>query len=308
MLSTRALWLLTAFGLCWSGCYGTSSSAEDEGGGGSTSGSGGKSSGGSQNSAGKGGKASGGNATAGTTAAGSGGEPGEAGAPSGGSGGTAGAAPNPMSCDVPYAGPVAGPRATGPEPINLPCASVTDEQILARYDDNDAKVPQGSFWEPPPGAIWAEPCSASLEDTAANAAAAGLGEPEAEYETDWFYEATTCDGGQRRFYRNLRCDYFDGMTLANGNQGVDGQALAFLASLLWWQDNFNVTGNQLLGYSIAIGDATDWVEVCTIRTVYGDFGLCDEITLESTSHTIFFPGEVTLGEPEVVRTIQGDCH
>jgi hypothetical protein len=306
VLSRRALWLLAVSGFAWSGCYGTLASDEDENVGGSSSGSGGKSAGGSQNIAGRGGKGSGGSGTAGMPSAGGGGEPGQAGAPSGGAGGGAGTGtvPNPSSCDVPYAGPVAGPRTSGPEPINLPCASITDEVILARYNDEAAKVPQGSFWEPPPGAIWAEPCSDSLAQTEANAQAAGLGTIEAGYPTEWFYEATTCDGSQRRFYRNLRCDYFDGTNLANGS----GETLAFLASLLWWQDNFNITGHQLLGYTVQVGNATDWVEVCTIRTVYGDFGLCDEITLESTSHSTVIPGMVTLGEPQVVRTIQGECH
>jgi len=305
MALKNALLLASIAGLVWSGCGGTSTSDDDDGVGGSSSGSSGKSAGGAGNVSGKGGNASGGSGTAGKGGSASGGEAGDAGAPnSSGSGGSAGSPPDPSSCSEPYDGPVAGPRVSGPEAINMPCTDIPDEVILARYADFDAKMPQGLFWEPPPGAIWEEPCSDSLADTVANAEAAELGEPDGEFETEWFYEATRCSGSQRRFYRNLRCDYFDGTMLADGS----GQTLPFLASLLWWQDNFNVDGNQLIGYSVQIGNATDWVEVCTIRTVYGDFGLCDEITLESTTHSVVFGGSVTLGEPEVVRTIQGECH
>jgi len=39
-----------------------------------------------------------------------------------------------------------------------------------------------------------------------------------------------------------------------------------------------------------------------------DFGLCDEITFESTMHLLSVDGTVQLGTPSVIRTIQGRCH
>jgi hypothetical protein len=231
--------------------------------------------------------------------------------PTGGTGGvrpTGGTGGSILDCTTQYT-PAGGPRPDGP-PVLGSCASLSDAEILARYDDFAAKVPQGLYWEPSMIAFWEDPCSPSLAQTVTRSSSAGLGTFDAQFETAWFYEAAYCQNGLRRVYRNLRCDYFDGTTIRlppEVSRVPMPQDLAFLASLLWWRDNGNIGGNALLGYSIAIGNATDWVEMCTLRTTYGDFGLCDEITLESTTHTLRFGGTVELGTPSVIRTIQGRC-
>jgi hypothetical protein len=156
-----------------------------------------------------------------------------------------------------------------------------------------------------PSVIWAETCSDSAAQVSNEGNSQDLGELEAEFATPWFYETSYCgENNVRRVYRSLRCDYFDGTTLSENT----GEALSFLASLLWWKDNGFMHGNVLLGHSVTVGNATEWVQTCSLRTVFGDFGLCDEITLETSPHLVRFDGEVMLGEPEVVRTIQGDCH
>jgi hypothetical protein len=232
-----------------------------------------------------------------------GGGPGGAGGADGGSGGTAG---NPAGCDAPYSGPVGGPRSDGPAPILTSCETIEDEVILARYKDEAQKVPQGLYFERNVLiSVWEQPCSESLEDTVArsNSFVSNVEEP---LTSDWSYELSGCndDSDVRRVYSNLRCDYFDGTQLA-----VEGaENLAFLASLLWWMDHGNLAGSQILGYGVTVGGASDLVHMCTIRTVFGDFGLCDEITLESTTHGILVGGQVGLGEPAVVRTLQGDCN
>jgi hypothetical protein len=181
---------------------------------------------------------------------------------------------------------------------------IPDAIILERYDDPQAKVPMGLYWEQNGLYVWESPCSDSMSDTLARSSVQDFGALEGEFTTRWFHEAAYCEADLRRVYRNLRCDYFDGEILAGG----DVNELAFLGSLLWWQNNSNIDGHVLLGYTVAIGSATDWVELCSIRTVYGDWGLCDEITLESTTHAIRYGSSaVELGEPNVVRTIQGKC-
>lgn len=251
------------------------------------------------------GGASGGNGTGGTSAGTGGGETGGAGGASGGSGG------NPATCDVPYNGPVGGPRSDGPEATYTTCDLIEDEFILARYEDPAQKVPQGLYFEPP-GVLsrWEEPCSESLDETLERASE-WVGEVEGQMTSDWSHEVSGCyDAGgsstpdSRRIYNNLSCDYFDGTML----DGDGAENLAYLVSLLWWMDNGNLGGSQILGYSATIGDATDLVHLCTIHTTFGDFGLCDEITLESTTHRIMVGGQVMLGEPTVVRTIQGNCN
>jgi hypothetical protein len=229
-----------------------------------------------------------------------GGEPSPGGAGQGGSSGQSSS----DDCQTEYSGPLGGPRLDGPMPIGS-CDLIADELILARYKDFDARVPEGSYYEPAgPIVFWGPPCSVTLAETVRRSGLEQLGTPENQFETEWFYEATSCQNGVRRAYRNLRCDYFDGTKLS----APSVERLAFLGSLLWWSTHYNSSGSALLGYSIAIGDATEWVEFCTISTVGGDFGLCDEITLESTTHSLTYDGTVKLGEPTTVRTLKGDCH
>jgi hypothetical protein len=229
------------------------------------------------------------------------GEPSSGGSGHGGSGGE----PSGTDCETEYSGPMGGPRLEGPMPTGG-CDLIADELILARYKDFDARVPEGSYYEPTaPIAFWSSlPCSMTPTETIRRAELEQLGTLEDEFQTEWFFEAAYCQNGLRRVYRNLRCDYFDGTKLRSPSD----EELAFLGSLLWWSTHYNTEGSALLGYSIMVGDATDWVQLCTIATVHGDFGLCDEITLQSTTHRLTYPGTVQLGEPTTVRTLKGDCH
>jgi hypothetical protein len=47
--------------------------------------------------------------------------------------------------------------------------------------------------------------------------------------------------------------------------------------------------------------------LCTVRTTFGEPGVCDVITVERTYHAILSGGLITLGSPEVVRTLEGTC-
>jgi len=215
-----------------------------------------------------------------------------------------GAGAGPLACSTPYAGPSGGPRSDGPPDLGG-CASISDADVLARYNDLAARVPKGLYYEPNESiTFWKPPCSKSVDDTAARGPTDGLGTFLGSYENDWFYEATYCfDGSLRRIERNLRCDYFDGEKLANATP----ERLAFLASMLWWGEQSNVTGSLLLGHEIVSADSADFVELCTVSTIYGDFGLCTEVRLESTKLQLRAFGSVTLGAPQVVRTLLRDC-
>ena len=209
-----------------------------------------------------------------------------------------------LACDSPYAGPNGGPRPDGPEPTGS-CAGISDTVLLARYDDFKARVPQGLYYEAAsPVEHWELPCAMSLAETSDRGSKLQLGTAKGKFTTDWFYEAEFCQGNTRHVYRNLRCDYFDGEKLAN----PDPENLAFLGSLLWWADNWNHSGAALLGYAVTIGDATDWVELCTLDSTSGDFGLCDEVRLMATPDLVRFGGKVTLGQPELLRSLKGKCH
>ena len=217
-----------------------------------------------------------------------------------------GGAPNtPLSCSAPYAGPSGGPRVDGPIDLGN-CEAITDQVVLARYKDGTARVPQGLYYESTESiTFWNEPCSKSPEETVARGPTDGLGTFVKSYSTDWFYEAVYCfENNLRRVERNLRCDYFDGTKLAMPTP----ERLAFLASLMWWGNYNNLGGSVILGHSITSGDATDLVEICSISATMGDFGLCDEVRLESTTHRLMLDGTVELGTTQVIRTLKGDCH
>jgi len=214
-----------------------------------------------------------------------------------------GAGAGPLACSAPYAGPSGGPRADGPMALGS-CQAIPDDVVLARYKEYSARVPRGLYYEPNESiTFWNEPCSKSMKETAARGATDGLGTLSGSFQNEWYYEAVYCFNDLRRIERNLRCDYFDGSQLAEPTP----ERLAFLASLLWWGSNGNSSGAAILGYSVSVGDATDVVDLCTISVTHADFGLCDEVRLESTKHRLRVPNGVELGTPQVIRTLEGDC-
>ena len=223
---------------------------------------------------------------------------GQAGEHAGGSGGQA-----PL-CTNGYSGPKGGPRLDGPTMPPGGCAAIPTETILARYRDFQTRVPEGLYFEAEPWtASWeTAPCSKSPEETKQRAAAF-LGAATEQFETDWFYEAVSCPNGQPHAYRNVRCDFFDGARLAHH----DVLNLGFLESLLWWATKSNVEGSALIGYSTTLGDSTDQLELCTIRTEWGSPGECDEIIVQSKQDSMQ-QGVVTFGPTTIVTRIPGDCH
>jgi hypothetical protein len=214
------------------------------------------------------------------------------------------------SCERPYDGPTGGPRPDGPDnPSVASCAEVADELILERYADWDAKVPAGFYFEPGGQLVrWAESCSEGPgESLDAAEATWPEGDVEAEHTTDYFYEVVVCDDGRRYLHRNLRCDYYDGTTLA-GAPHADGNELGFLAGLLWFMDYHNTGGYQIIAVIPEAGAEGSAVELCTTRTVFGDFGLCDEVELHATRYEITTEGEVTLESEQLVKTLEGQCN
>jgi hypothetical protein len=215
-------------------------------------------------------------------------------------GGGAGA----LSCASPYTPPSGGPRSEGPALFH-DCADAPDEDIIERFESFDARVPQDLYFEAGDAIVfWKDPCASSLTETVMRGPTDGLGSLEGQAENDWFYEASYCYMGLRRRERNLRCDYFDGKKLADLNPANYG----LFASLLWWREHANQSGAGILSSSVAIGSATDSVELCTFEGTRGDFGLCDSIRVMRTRHVITANHEVRLGTPEVVRTVNGKCH
>jgi hypothetical protein len=191
------------------------------------------------------------------------------------------------------------------------CSELTDEQLLAAVYGGPL-VPAGFYDEtfgPMEGAQWREPCSASLDDTRMRAtelfgASALTG---AERSSAQFHEVDVTSGSFAYHYRNTRCDWFDGTRLHVGFVGDPGP-LKELADYLWFVENHDLGGAHVLAGIERVGDATQRYDLCFVTTVYGDFGLCDRITLHTRAHASGPDGQITV-EPDVEeRTIQGTCN
>ena len=109
-------------------------------------------------------------------------------------------------------------------------------------------------------------------------------------------------------FRNTRCDYYNGGVLAGGPFD-DFEALGDLAGYLWFTRNHNTGGYAIISGEGTIGNAAHFYELCHVTTVFGDFGLCDEITLYRTGFRIgILGGVVEISPPEQLRQVRGFCN
>ena len=206
--------------------------------------------------------------------------------------------------------------ATGDDDSAAPtsCEDWSDDAILDVVY-NGPKVPPGYFVDSYPGnefPQWGPGCSSSLSDTQTAAAAqftTGTLTGATRSEVEFYEVDVAINGGANTVhYRQTRCDWYDGTTLA-GAVFVGWTELQWLAGYLWYSDNHNIGGHHILGGFGAVGGATNWFDLCHVTTVYGDWGLCDEVTLKSTGHAILqVQGDVTINPPVTHRTIQGNCN
>lgn len=225
-----------------------------------------------------------------------------------GSGGRTGQGNEPqptLACSKPFPAPNVGPREDGPSPTTEACADISDSVILQRYDDREATVPRGFFYEPGnPNSNWGNSCAPSLAATLVTGAMRIAGGVAGGNTTPWFYEAVPCYNMVR--YRELRCDYFDGSVL--GSQATS-EELAFLGSLLWWQSAHLRSGSAVLGSHSSFEADAEVVELCSIESVFGadlPRPVCDHIDVFSTRY-VLRRGRVELRKSELVRTVTGDC-
>jgi len=194
------------------------------------------------------------------------------------------------------------------------CAEIDDQRLLDLVYNNGPKVPEGFYSDPSEANAspqWRDPCSDALATTRGRAAAAfeDAALTGDERTTDLFHEVDVRLGGGHLFhFRNTRCDYFDGRILA-GAPHEHFEPLAFLVGYLWYIDFHNLHGAHLIGGTGAIGDAANFYALCHMQFVGGDFGLCDEITLQERRFRIgIFDGEVTVLGDEVLRRVEGRCN
>ena len=191
------------------------------------------------------------------------------------------------------------------------CLSLVPESDVLAAVYGGPKVPAGYWSDTATNAIWWDPCTSSVADTETAAAAqypgASIG---ASSSTTWYHQAeVVLDTGNTVLYRNTRCDYWDGSILAAPLPVPGWTEAQELAGYLWWTDNHNFGGAHIVGGWGTVGDATNFFELCHVTTVYGDWGLNDEISVWSQSFGIGqFDGSVWIQEPQLEGVIVGNLN
>ena len=189
------------------------------------------------------------------------------------------------------------------------CGDLSDAQLMAAVYGGP-KVPPGFYFEMPgpmEGLQWRTPCSASLADTRTRAEMVFPGAlTGVERSTPFFHEVTTMPSTFTFQFRNTRCDYFDGATLA-GSPILSPAPLKELADYLWFTQNHNFGGAHIIAGIEDVGSATQRYRLCHVSTVYGDFGLCDMVTLHTRAYSVVPDGSVTVSPDTSERTIMGMC-
>lgn len=194
-----------------------------------------------------------------------------------------------------------------------PCSAITDE-MLRNVVYEGPRVPDGFYYEEPGEMAmfqWRTPCSDSLEGTVTQASGLfGADNIVSAEAFDKYYQADMLPpdtGGYHVLFRNTRCDYYDGSMLA-GAPHETADALANLVSYIWFTENHDYYGSAIVsGEGSCDGEGCDY-DLCTVQTVFGDFGLCDSITLSRQHYGVSTSGAVRFAAPVEVRTIDGTCH
>jgi hypothetical protein len=204
------------------------------------------------------------------------------------------------------------PRTDAAAPLLGACSELTDAQLMAAVYGGPL-VPTGFYDEtfgPMEGAQWRAPCSPSLDETRTRATAlfGATSVTGTERSTTQFHEVDVRSGGFAYHYRNTRCDYFDGTTLDGGRFVNDPGPVKALADYLWFVENHDLGGAHVLAGIERLGDATQRYDLCFVTTVYGDFGLCDEITLHTRAFASGPDGRIAIDPDVDERTIRGTCN
>jgi|GEM_PF-2116596 len=200
--------------------------------------------------------------------------------------------------------------------LELLCDALTDDEVLTSLYEGP-KVPPGWYTDGFDGntesALYPDwGCSNDTDDTLAlSQDFYGATESELiETRADRMFNETlwSSPSGFVMHLRQTRCDYWDGELL---DQGIgpfwELDPLRELAGYQWWRDNHNISGHHIvLAYEFP-GNATNFLTMCHISTVYGDWGVRDEVTVWQTDWTMSQVGGTgyTTG-PQYVRLVLGN--
>jgi hypothetical protein len=185
------------------------------------------------------------------------------------------------------------------------CDDATDEHLLAVVYDGP-KVPEGMYdGDSRIGGLlsWNDSCASDFA-AARVLAEAEMGSWTSEDDSSpYYYEFISGTAPDERVHRVTKCEFFDGEVLGEPYRDWDGARL--LVSYLWFVEyRVNASAKVVAG---AYGPSAAAYEffLCFTLTVYGDWGLYDEITYYERPITVDLSGVVSIDADQSLRTIQG---
>jgi hypothetical protein len=185
------------------------------------------------------------------------------------------------------------------------CEDATDDQLRSVVYGTE-KAPEPYNWDALPGGTltWDKACASDLA-TARSLAKAALTTLDRENATSPYYYEFVDETSQSydQGYRVTRCEFYDGAVLGQPYRNLDG--LGLLASYLWFIKNHNSGSHKIVASAPVVGSASPTLFLCYTLTVYGDWGLSDDIRYYQTRYALDASGSLTVADDEKIRNIQG---
>lgn len=189
------------------------------------------------------------------------------------------------------------------------CSDATDEHLSAVVYEG-SKAPAPYDWSANPGGTltWSAACASDLASARLLAAQALAVVDREDAASPYFYEfADETSRTYDQVYRATKCEFYDGAVLGTPYRSLDG--LGLVASYLWFAKNrSNSSAKIVAGAPVATAATVDQFFLCSTLTVYGDWGMYDEIRYYEQRHTLDASGTVVIGTEQLLRTIQGKYH
>ena len=153
---------------------------------------------------------------------------------------------------------------------------------------------------------WNDSCASDF--AAARVLAQGvLGAWDSEDDSSpYYYEFISGTGSSAQVHRVTECEFYDGSVLGAPYRNPDGVRL--LASYLWFIENRSNASLKVVAGAYGPSAASIEFFLCFTLTVYGDWGLYDQITYTERLVSVDTSGNVTIDPDQSLRTIQGQYH
>ena len=189
------------------------------------------------------------------------------------------------------------------------CEQATDQHLLAVVYEGP-KAPEPYDWGSNPGGTltWSATCANDLASARLLGAQALASLDREDATSPYFYEfADETSRTYDQIHRVTKCEFYDGAALGPTHRNLDG--LGLVASYLWFTKNqTNASAKIVAGAPVALAATVDEFFLCSTLTVYGDWGMYDEIRYYERRHTLDVSGTVGIGTDELLRTLQGRYH